>query len=169
MDLFGKKKEGEGGQQQQAGGHGIGSLLSSDKAPAQQGGGAAGDLAKDVNSLTRRIRINEERSVNLRKKIQTIEHNMLMNHKKLLSEVKFINEEISEIKRSFEELKVNIRGFGRELQEAAKKEDIQVLERYINMWEPINFVTRKEVERIIKDTINSMNGESNNSDSTKNS
>lgn len=158
MDLFNKK----GGQvnntqpnEESNGGQGFGSLLSSDKR-GQQGAVSTDSVAKDVNSLTRRIRINEERSVNVRNKLQTIEHNMLINHKRLLGEIKFINEEISDIKREFSELKQKVLSFARELQESAKKEDIQVLERYINMWEPINFVTRHEVEKIIDEKLQNL-------------
>ena len=158
MDLFNKK----GGQvnntqpnEEGTGGQGFGSLLSSDKG-GQQGAVSTDSVAKDVNSLTRRIRINEERSVNVRNKLQTIEHNMLINHKRLLGEIKFINEEISDIKREFSELKQKVLSFARELQESAKKEDIQVLERYINMWEPINFVTRHEVEKIIDEKLQNL-------------
>ncbi len=30
---------------------------------------------------------------------------------------------------------------------------IKVLEKYVNMWEPLNFVTRKEVERIVREVL----------------
>ena len=36
----------------------------------------------------------------------------------------------------------------------AKTEDVQVLDRYINLWEPANFVTRTEVEKIVDEAIN---------------
>ncbi|MCB9358390.1 hypothetical protein H6503_00505 [Candidatus Woesearchaeota archaeon] len=156
MELFAKKKEDAAGS---------GNTQQAPKPPQGQGflsglGGGQkqqpmpqGDFAKDINEVTRRIRINEERSVNIRKKTQMIEHNMLMNHKKILSEIKYVNEEIGEIKRSFEDLKTKVMGFARELQQCAKKEDVQVLERYINMWEPVSFVTKNEVERIIEEKL----------------
>ena len=37
--------------------------------------------------------------------------------------------------------------------ECAKKEHVKVLEKYINMWEPVNFVTKKDVEDIVKNML----------------
>ena len=143
MDLFKDKqhKQNQNNNQQQ---NQSGNILGK-KQPLQQN-----DYSKDISSLSRRARINEERALELRKKVQMLEHNMLTNHKKLLNEVKFINDELSELKRGFNDIKEKIVGFARELGEGAKKEDLQVLERYINMWEPVNFVTRKEVEKIVE-------------------
>ena len=33
----------------------------------------------------------------------------------------------------------------------AKKEDVEVLQKYINLWEPVNFATRKEVEKLFSE------------------
>ena len=112
------------------------------------------NVEKDLNEMARKLRLNEERTIGLRKKIQMIEHNLIMGHKKFLSEIKFINQEISDMKREFDDLKSKILDFARELQNCAKKEDVQVLERYVNMWEPVNFVSRNEVEKIIDEKLN---------------
>jgi len=37
-----------------------------------------------------------------------------------------------------------------EIKETAKLEDVKVLENYVNLWNPIQFVTRQEVEKLIK-------------------
>ncbi len=158
MELFKKKEEQPPAQdapnaapEQKSGG--LGGLFQGGKQNEQQQAAGA-DASKEMNTLSRRMRINEERSVNIRKKTQMIEHNMITNHKKLLSEIKYVNEEIADIKREFEELKAHVRSFSRELQESAKKEDVQVLERYINLWQPVEFVTRNEVEKIVKEIMN---------------
>jgi hypothetical protein len=157
MELFKKKDSGAvnnpASSQPQKPAGGMGGFFSSTK-PAQppQVNGATSQPT-DMNMLVRRLRINEERAMNIRKKAQMIEHNMIINHRKLLGEIKFINDEVSEMKRDFEELKAYVKNFSRELQECAKKEDVQVLERYINMWQPVNFVTRREVERLINEIL----------------
>ncbi|MFT4303419.1 MAG: hypothetical protein ACMXYG_02565 [Candidatus Woesearchaeota archaeon] len=143
MDLFTKKNE-----------PGAPNVPNSPGQKAQPAGNAqTPNYAKDINDLSRRVRIDEERSVNLRKKIQMIEHNMLINNKRLLTEIKFLNQEITEIKRSFDDLKTKVMGFAHELQQCAKNEDVRVLERYINMWEPVKFITSDEVEKIIEEKI----------------
>lgn len=121
--------------------------------PGSKSPAGALNVEKDLNEMARKLRLNEERTIGLRKKIQMIEHNLITGHKKFLSEIKFINQEISDMKREFDELKSRILDFARELQNCAKKEDVQVLERYVNMWEPVNFVSRNEVEKIIDEKL----------------
>ena len=110
-------------------------------------------ISKEIIGQSRKIRINEERALALRKKIQVIEHNMLITQKRFLSEVKFINEEISDMKREFDDIKNKLLEFARELQRSAKKDELMVLEKYINMWEPINFVTRNELQKILDERL----------------
>lgn len=155
MELFKSDKGGKANPNAQPAGPNQPAALSGLVAGKDQRQADHGvDPAKELNSISRKMRINEERVVALRKKLQVIEHNMLAYQKKFLSEIKFINTEISDMKRDFDDLKQKLLGFGRELQESAKREDFQVLEKYINMWEPVNFVTRKEVEKIIDGKLN---------------
>ncbi|MFT4297995.1 MAG: hypothetical protein ACMXX5_02280 [Candidatus Woesearchaeota archaeon] len=130
---------------------GFGNFLHGSQPPAKDQ--SSNDGSKDIAGLIRRMRINEERAMNLRKKTQVIEHNMLINQKKLISELKFLNNEINDLKLNFEELKVKMIQLSQQLETMAKKEDFHVLERYISMWEPVNFVTRREVERIVQEKI----------------
>jgi len=152
MELFAKKEQqpaqqpGQGMPNAQPAQHG---LFSSGPAQPQP----AHDTTGEISTLTRKLRINEERVMNIRRKMQVIEHNMLLTQKKLVGEVKFINEEMSDIKRQFEDTKSQIRQLNHEIARNAKKEDVEVLERYINMWEPVTFVTRHEVERIIDEKL----------------
>ena len=41
----------------------------------------------------------------------------------------------------------------RELEETAKREEVKVLEKYINYWNPIKFVTQNEVEAIVSEIL----------------
>ena len=111
------------------------------------------ELVSQVHEITRSIRIGEDRVINLRKKTQMIEHNMLTSQKKMISEVKYLNEEITELKRMLEDLRGNMQILHQTTKGMAKREDIQVLERYISMWEPLKFVTREEVERVVQQVI----------------
>ena len=41
----------------------------------------------------------------------------------------------------------------RELQTVARKDEVKVLEKYINLWNPLKFVTQNEVEQIINEIL----------------
>lgn len=110
-------------------------------------------LRNELNNLSRRVRIQEERDINLRKKILVIEQNMLSSQKKASTEVKALQDDLKTLKRELLDIKDKVKLLILELRESAKKEDVKVLERYINLWEPVHFVTQDEVGRIVEDAL----------------
>ena len=56
----------------------------------------------------------------------------------------------------------------KELQSVARKEEVKVLEKYINLWNPIKFVTSNEVEQIVNDALERKTKKSQNQDNMEN-
>lgn len=111
------------------------------------------DLRSDregVSESVRGIRALEERYSNLIRRVQLSEQNTLSANRKAHSELVTINSEITDMKKQIAELGEKIALIARELQTLAKKEDVDVLKKYLNLWEPVSFVTQGEVERIVK-------------------
>ena len=44
----------------------------------------------------------------------------------------------------------------KELKLCSKSEDLTVLKKYIDLWDPVRFVTQNEVEKIIEEKIEEM-------------
>ena len=42
---------------------------------------------------------------------------------------------------------------GNKIKDCAKTDDVKVLENYINLWDPIKFVTKDEVARIVEEAL----------------
>ncbi|MBW3023100.1 hypothetical protein KY308_03275 [Candidatus Woesearchaeota archaeon] len=108
------------------------------------------DVAAQVTNLSRAIKLLEDKSSNLRKKVQVNEENSLAAHKKTFDEMKVIKSDILEIKRDIDDVKDKIRLIIRELKLTSKSEEVQELQKYIEFWEPLNFVTRDEVKKIVQ-------------------
>ncbi|MAG08578.1 hypothetical protein CMO89_03830 [Candidatus Woesearchaeota archaeon] len=100
-------------------------------------------------NMDNRLRVIEERTSNLQRRYMVTEQNMLSSNKKFSSEFKTINLDINEIKKEISQIRVKVLQIIEELKKCARKEEITMIKRYVDMWEPINFVTRKEVEKII--------------------
>ena len=64
-----------------------------------------------------------------------------------------ISTELDEVRKEINELRDHMHIFERQMQETAKSEEVKVLEKYINLWEPLNFVTRKEVKKVVKEIL----------------
>ncbi len=110
-----------------------------------------GGITSDVNNISRRLRLLEESFTNMRRTLQVTEENMLKKHRNFSTEVKTINSEISEMRSEISEIKEKIIMLIQELKTAAKRDEVKVLEKYIDLWNPVKFVTQNEVEQIVKD------------------
>lgn len=111
-------------------------------------------VEEDMNKLAARLKISEERYNELRRKILLIEQNMINNHKKSMNEIKVLNSEITDLNSKITEVQDRILLIIKELKLTAKKEDIDVMKKYVELWNPMRFVTKDQVEKIVKELMN---------------
>jgi chromosome segregation ATPase len=110
-------------------------------------------ISSGISNLSRRVRVLEDQQQNLRRKLDVTEQNIANINKKFRNEVKVLESEINEVKHAITDIDNKILILIKEIRMSAKKEDVDVLEKYINLWEPIQFITRKEAEKIIIEEI----------------
>lgn len=108
------------------------------------------EIIFDLNSRTR---VLEGKYNLLRDRVLVINQNMIEEYKKILAEVKEINTDIKNVQEEIFKLKETIKHLIKELSLFAKKEDVHALEKYINIWDPMKFVTEKDVDRIIEERL----------------
>ena len=110
-------------------------------------------LSNEVNSVNRRLRVLEERYMNVRKKTQVTDQNMLSAGKRIASKVQVVNSDIEDMRRSLYDIEEKLKIILKELELCAKKADVEVLERYINLIEPLEFVTKAEINRLVEQAL----------------
>ena len=106
-----------------------------------------------LTEVSRRLKILEERHENSRKRIGFIEQNIQESHKKLAEEIKASKWEIQEINKSVKDIEKKIFLLVKEVKLSASKEDVEILKKYLHFWEPVTFVTRTQVEKIVKEML----------------
>ncbi len=111
------------------------------------------EMQEKVNVLAARLRIAEERDSEIRKKLLVVEQNMLSNNKKAMAEVKSVQTEINEVKRTIQAVEDKMISIIKELRLMARKEDIDVMKRYLELWDPVKFITAERVEKIIDEKL----------------
>ena len=79
-----------------------------------------------------------------------MEKRILTKEKQTNIEIKTNSAEIKELKLVTEEIKDNINLIISDLKGSARKEDTEILKKYIQMWEPMHFLTRKEFNEKIE-------------------
>ncbi len=109
--------------------------------------GVQAQAGPNLSSISRRLRMLEERYTKLVSRLQLNEHDSMDFKKRTNVNIRTINSELDEIKSEINEIKDRIILIVKELKLTAKKEDVNILKRYIEMWEPVNFVTRDELNK----------------------
>lgn len=110
-------------------------------------------MVVELTDVVRRLRMIEERQENLRKKLQMIEQNMLAVQRKFLTETKTMDVDLTELHSKLNDMVEKTSLLVKEIKLSAKKEDVDVLKKYLDYWTPVHFVTLDQVEQIIKDIL----------------
>lgn len=118
-----------------------------------QDASVSASLSQAVAEAERRLRTIEERFSNLERRSQVTEENMLTSDRKIKSEIRLTSSDVSDVKAQIAELTEKIKEVIRELQGFARAEDVDVIRKYLNLIEPLGFVTQNEVERIVRQKV----------------
>lgn len=110
-----------------------------------------GRISKNVNNTAASLRILEERYSTLRNKSQVSEQNIIDLEKEVTEDIKMLSEDLVELKREMNDLKDKLRLISGEITNLVNKNEFKVMERYLDMWQPMNFVTRDELNRLLEE------------------
>jgi hypothetical protein len=106
-------------------------------------------VTKDVNTIGTNLRILEERYSLMRNKSQVTEESMIELERGMSKDIKSINDDITELKHQLKDIIDKLRLIDAEMKNLTKREEFKVLEHYLDMWQPMGFVTRAELDRMI--------------------
>ncbi len=108
------------------------------------------DAMNMLRDMLRRVRQLEERYANMRKTVQVNEQNVIASRKKTNVDLKAMDLEIAEVKKHMRNMGEEIKLLVKEAKDSVRKEDVKLLEKYINFWQPLNYVTHNELEKEVK-------------------
>ena len=106
-------------------------------------------ISRNVNNIAANLRIIEERYSTLRNKNQISEQNMITLEKELRTDIKSLSEDVIDLKRDLNDINDKLRMISAELKNLVNKDEFKVMERYVDLWQPMSFVTRNELNKII--------------------
>ena len=114
------------------------------------------DLSKvmsQIGNMNSRLRMAEERYSNTRDKLQFMEENMLHADTRIKDSIKVLTSDLDELKEVVNKVKQDMGLVIKELQNLAKKQDLDTLQKYVDLWNPVKFVTSKEVMKMIDEVV----------------
>lgn len=109
------------------------------------------DFELKLAAVARGMKLLEERYDSLRQQIRFIDQNLLDTKKKVEAEIKATDSELGELSADIKALKENVLNFSKELKMAAKMQDLATLSKYLDLWEPVEFLTRKQAVELIEE------------------
>lgn len=108
-------------------------------------------IQKLLSEIAGGMRILEDRYYNLRKKTQLTDQALIEAQRRFAKEKRILSEALVETRMKLHDLIEDIKLMKSELDDAAKNKDMITIKKYLDMWEPMEFVTRKEVEELLDD------------------
>lgn len=111
------------------------------------------ELESKISSANRRMITIEDRYRNLRKQRQFNERDSLQARKKMEQEIHALDQEISDLHKDIDGMSQRIDMLSREIEGCGKQEDLAVLEKYLELWEPVSFLTVDEAKKMIEEAV----------------
>jgi hypothetical protein len=87
---------------------------------------------------------------NLIRELDVIKNDFIRKANDLKDNVKSLNDDMLELKREQEKTSQNMDLIIKELKKTAGIEEVQTIKKYIEFWNPMNFVTQRDLDRAIE-------------------
>jgi hemerythrin-like domain-containing protein len=89
----------------------------------------------------------------LRAHIDLLDNSLIEKHKAVVQEVRSVEDSVRGLRADIDMVKDLTERIAKRLEELASREQVKILERYVSLWQPLNFVTRSEVETVVKNIL----------------
>ena len=87
----------------------------------------------------------------LQDKVEIIDRGTIETFKKIFDEIKDIHTQILHIREDVTELQEFNKKLRGQLKLFTSKDEVTKIEKYVDMWEPMNFITREEAKKMTED------------------
>jgi hypothetical protein len=115
---------------------------------------------KDVNSMSAllvdfnaKITDLEEKNNLLKERVLLLGRTLLKQEKRINEDLENMKEDIRNLTNSTERIKEGVQHLIKETSYFARKEELNVLQRYMKIWEPLKFLKEDEVREIVRDEL----------------
>src|SRR3989344_6823394 len=93
------------------------------------------------------------------REVDLLKNDYIKKHNDLKRELKIFNDDVLDLKRTQDQAQQKMDLVIKELKQTAGVEEVAVLKKYVEFWNPLNFVTQKDLDRAVQVKIASLNRE----------
>ena len=95
----------------------------------------------------------ESKVNNLLREVDLIKNDFIKKSNNLREEIKTSNDDLMDLKKEQERLLQKMDIIIKELKNTAGKEEVMFLQKYLDLWSPMHFVTQQDLERAVDNKI----------------
>ncbi|EHK02338.1 hypothetical protein HRED_01706 [Candidatus Haloredivivus sp. G17] len=108
-----------------------------------------------VNDFNRRVRDLEEKIRNLNARVNTLDDTVLEKNKDLSGDIQDLEDEMEQLRDRIANMEVDIKEVNREKRKYVTSSEIEEIENYMELMNPINssFVTETQLEKKVNDSL----------------
>ncbi len=107
-------------------------------------------VSSSVLDIASRLKLVEQRIESLRGHLELLDGSLIEKHKSVISELRDTEDGTRSLRADIDGLKELSERIAKRMEALASKEEVKVLERYVELWQPLQFVTRAEVKTIVQ-------------------
>jgi len=105
-------------------------------------------VSEKIADLSSRVRLLEERYEQVRERGKATDQNLLRKSNELKEMIEELKVELDELHKAMKEMKETVKHLVKDMSITAKIQDLKVLEKYVDLFDPTRFITRKEAEEL---------------------
>ena len=109
--------------------------------------------SKALVTVTQRQKDIEGSLQVLSEKVEMLDHNSVKDMKEIHNEISSLKKEVTDLQSDIKNIKDFNEKISKQLKMFTTKDEVTKLEKYIDLWEPLQFVTREELEKSKKETV----------------
>lgn len=102
--------------------------------------------SKALLTVTQRQKDLESTLDTINEKIELIDHNSVSNFRKITLDIKDLRTDLKELREEITYIKDFNSKVAKQIKLMSTQDEVKKLEKYIDLWNPMNFLTRDELE-----------------------
>jgi len=108
---------------------------------------------EQISNISQRLKLVEQRIDNLRGHLELIDNSVVDKHKEVISEMRDVEDGMRSLRADIDMLKDLTERISKRMEALASREEVKVLQRYVELWQPLQFVTRSEVKTVVQNAL----------------
>lgn len=121
-----------------------------------EGGEGGKTLQQRIFQLNRRLRIVEESLSRYKERLRVLDKDLVRKEGNIHSRIDKLDDRLEELEEDLDKLSDAVKRILRHLDSFARKRDVKSLEKYVDLFDPTRYLTKKEAKKLIREEIKKM-------------